>query len=246
MEMQNLDRNWINSDKHIDTRHDNTKLNNTPKGTGEIIMKRFRGGVTVGEFSFIHAYSEEKIKKIVKKVKELDKEFIKMMATDLLQYISNDISIHIPLVSESQSECSSPKILLLHCPSTAFALGMKKADHMAEVLKMIHTLAMQKLFNQPCGLRIDLALHAFCIRRTKRVSQHTKSMHERLVSSQEKYMQVIPFSKTFKRVLRKYDAIYILDDVVTTGSTLAVIREILSVASGSNALGRITSVGYAH
>jgi len=214
MEMQNLNKNWI---------------------------KKNEKGITVGEFHFIHKYSEEKIKKIVKNVKELQKESIKMMASDLLHYIY-----------VWGSSMKIKKILLFHCPSTAFALGMKKRDHMAEVVKAIHdTYTLQDHHGNKedrYKLEIHLALHAFCIKRTARISQHTKGLMARLASAETKFMPVIPFSKTFRRILRSYDAIFILDDVVTTGSTLAILNNMIHAQldlESKNVI-QVMSLGYCH
>jgi hypothetical protein len=69
--------------------------------------------------------------------------------------------------------------------------------------------------------RLDVFLHAIRIKRTYRSAQHDKNRIDRARHIDETFECAIPFPPS---IINTYQCIYIIDDVVTTGSTLHAIK----------------------
>lgn len=124
----------------------------------------------------------------------------------LYQYIVNHIINSFP----------TQKILLVHCPSSTYATGLRPKDQLAELLTYIKRI-------HHTDVHLDVFLHTIRIKRTYRTAQHDKNKYHRINDSRDKFEcgASIPLS-----LLNRYTCICIIDDVVTTGASLHAVKEI--------------------
>ncbi len=168
----------------------------------------------------IHNYQEADIKEIVRKSKNLDPKAMEYIATVIFRAIKADL---YGKTGDRPAEVLS-KTLLMHAPSSSFARGQKRRDHMAIILEKIKDTA---------DLEIDICLHAFIIDVDKRKSQHEKDKAERISDSKTRYKLLFKTplmwdTKFDQNFIHSYDLIYVLDDVQTTGATLQILTSIIS------------------
>lgn len=164
---------------------------------------------------WIANYQDEKVKEIVKKNKNLDKEANIYMANELYTYIVSDMTAN----NYSETRLNT---LLLHAPSSSFARGDKSKDHMTIILEEIKNFAdMQKI------IKIDIFPHFFIIDADKRKSQHQKDRSMRITDSKTRFNTLSKIDQNFMWFIQKYDSVYIIDDVLTTGATLTSLASLL-------------------
>lgn len=172
------------------------------------------------ETLYIHRYAEENIKELVLKAKTCLPTAIRSMAQDLYIYMMNHIYKNKVYSKPEQTDVS---ILILHAPSTSFIVRTKKQDHMAEALSCIADMHIMhnKVYTK---VHIDISPHLFIPTHFETKSQHQKNKEQREMNLWHRFQTLLPLPYTH---LYKYDAIYVIDDVVTTGSTLKSLCTIL-------------------
>lgn len=95
----------------------------------------------------------------------------------------------------------------------------------------------------PLSINVCLDILPHCVRlcRENRSAQHDKNRKERTDTTKNKFELAFPLPTFF---LKKYQSIYIIDDVVTTGSSLNEIKNVLLTKTKFK--GTVTLLAIAH
>lgn len=179
--------------------------------------------------NFIHNYNLPHIKEIIRDSKLLKSTAINHIAQDMYkwilgyttQFVHHQYTDTIPLVF---------KILIIHSPSTTYAEHARKHDQLAlicERIKYYFEYSPATPFQNTQFIQAEVLPHIFLIARAMRSAQHHKNKADRLLSSKNRF-SLVNHSPPFRRLLNTYQMIYIIDDVVTTGSTLNELRSIIT------------------
>ncbi len=176
---------------------------------------------------YIYKYRDERIKKLIIEAKNSKSDALTLIAKII------HASIHMHIQQEPSYDPYFPiidfPILVLHAPSSSFALANKQVDHMAMVLNLLSDI--QSIYDKRyrksslTKVKIDIAPYVFMHSKPPLVSQHHKNRLSRLENTKDRFCIAydIPYY-----LLLQYRYIYIVDDVLTTGSTLQALKQILS------------------
>lgn len=177
---------------------------------------------------YIHKYHEDSTKNNVIDVKNLKSEAVDAMAYKLYLYIKSYL--------QSISSKNKYSILLLHAPSSTFISGKKSKDHMALVLECIHSIfETEKSHLKSSGdnleqiTNLDIATYTFFSVRPSKSAQHQKNKIQRIEGSKNNFAFIYPLPIA---LLQTYTQIYIIDDVLTTGSTLEALVHVIKKMHG--------------
>ncbi|MFM2383594.1 MAG: hypothetical protein RIQ72_166 [Candidatus Parcubacteria bacterium] len=171
---------------------------------------------------YIYKYRNAPTKKLIIEAKNGKPDALTLIAKVI------HASIHIHIQHEPSYDPYFP-ILVLHAPSSSFALANKQVDHMAIALNLLSDIqsAYDKRFRKSSHtkVKIDIAPYVFMHSKPPLVSQHHKNRLSRLENTKDRFCIAydIPYY-----LLSQYRYIYIVDDVLTTGSTLQALKQILS------------------
>lgn len=208
-------------------------------------------------------YKDPTNQELIKNLKLLDKTAINQAALLIIEHIYechiNNIFSSIPDTIHGENpkpnECDSilHSILLLHAPSSAFSKGERKYDQVLEVIKAIDKQSRawrpdldQKQKKAICTLspeiRIAVLPHFFILNHEHRNAQHSSDRQTRLLDAWRKFKIFIKLPLDF---FDKYKTIYIIDDVSTTGHSLAALRQIC-IEKYPSLEGKIKTLALAH
>ena len=136
-------------------------------------------------------------------------ELAGLMADELIAHLTDSLS----------DACFQGPAYLIYCPSSSFAAGKKAWDHMEKL-----SLQIESLIN-PKFPFLYICTNAVQVRSTDE-SQHEGTKGQRLKWSTERY----GLSPAFQAALRPDIRIICIDDIITTGSTLRAVRQLLTDA----------------
>jgi predicted amidophosphoribosyltransferase len=165
---------------------------------------------------FLIKYQEKENKDLLRDIKLLDSKALDRGAELLYRYICID----------------KGRILLLHAPSSAYAKGERKVDQVLEMLKRIGKIDAQ----------IDILPHFFILNYDRRDAQHEADRATRIENARSKFKIFLDVPDFF---IKKYDRIYIIDDVSTTGHTLHALLELMKTSYPAIAE-RVRTLSIAH
>ncbi len=143
---------------------------------------------------FLIKYQDSENKELLRNIKLLEPKALDRGAGLLYRYICMDKGVQ-------------GRILLLHAPSSAYAKGERKVDQVLEMLKRIGKM----------NASIDIFPHFFILNYDKRGSQHEADRATRIENARSKFRIFLDVPEFF---INRYEKIYIIDDVSTTGHTL--------------------------
>ncbi len=174
---------------------------------------------------YLYQYQDNKIKDLILKLKNGDTDTIDHLAQALhgalLNQITVDFSYHTITINHIF-------ILILHAPSSSFGLGKKDRDHMATLSEHIADIAASEKSStkdsDSIKIRIDIAPYSFRHTKPPKIAQHHKDRVSRMDQSIDRFELT---SDIPPLLLDRYSYIYIVDDVVTTGSSLQGLKQVL-------------------
>lgn len=179
----------------------------------------------------INSYKSPETKEIVRKAKNLDNQALSAIAHNFYMVIQNIIKIYTTHAGNHKPNNKNKlNILLLHSPSSSFCRKQKNSDHMSEAIS--HIVEINIFDKNKPKFNLFGHNHAFIIKIDKISSQHNKSRKERIIESKNRFKIVSPYLNQIKysthdNLIPKFDYIFILDDVLTTGSTLYHLSNLL-------------------
>lgn len=172
---------------------------------------------------FLIKYQEKENKELLRNIKLLDPKALDRGAELLYTYICMD---------KGENGYEKERILLLHAPSSAYAKGERKVDQVLEMLKRVGKISS----------KIDIMPHFFILNYDKRNPQHEADRITRIENARSKFKIFLDVPEFF---IKKYDLIYIIDDVSTTGHTLHALANLI-VEKYPEIANRIQTLSIAH
>ncbi len=182
--------------------------------------------------TFLIAYQEEENKKLLRDIKLLDPNSLARGAELIYTYICMDTGI-------DEGPLGGTRNLLLHAPSSAYAKSERNSDQVLDMLKRIGKISARGIEH---GLHIDIMPHFFILNYDKRDAQHEANRALRIENARHKFRI---FLNVPESCLDRYDRIYIIDDVSTTGHTLQALASLLADTYPRLA-GRVRTLAIAH
>ncbi len=190
---------------------------------------------------YLYRYRDEDVKNMILKLKNGDSKTIYQMAQSLYKAILNQITTNNPPSGQSS-------ILLLHVPSSSFGIGKKDKDHIAILLEnlagiTVHeatdfTMSDKSPTKESSSIKVQVDITPYIFRHTNppRTSQHHKDRSSRINQSIDKF----EFASYIPPILlAQYSYIYIVDDVVTTGSSLQALKQLITAYCSKHGLSPI-------
>lgn len=194
---------------------------------------------------YLYRYQDEDVKNIILKLKNGDSKAIYELARSLYEAILNQITAnHLPSGQIS--------VLILHVPSSSFGIGKKDKDHMAILLEYLAGITTEVTADKTTDfapseksptkelgsikVQIDIAPYIFRHTKPPHTSQHHKDRSSRINQSIDKFEFA---SHVPPLLLAQYSYIYIVDDVVTTGSSLQALKRLLTAYCSKHRLSPI-------
>ncbi len=168
----------------------------------------------------LHKYADEDIKLIVRQAKLLNPSAIMKVALSFYEFFCTEYQTKH---QTEQNISAKPRILLLHSPSSTFALRKRKRDHLSLVLEKIKDLS-----NMDKRIEIDICPNAFLIDIDKRDPQHHKNRQGRLHDTGARFKILYKFDENFILSVKRYSCVHIIDDVTTTGATLTTLQNLMN------------------
>ncbi len=168
---------------------------------------------------FLIKYQDPDNKELLRNIKLLDPKALDRGAELLYTYICMDKGLQV-------------RILLLHAPSSAYAKGERKVDQVLEILKRIGKIAPM----------IDIMPNFFILNYDKRDAQHEANREVRIANARSKFRIFLDVPHFF---IKRYDLIYVIDDVSTTGHTLHALANLI-VEKYTDVADRVRTLSIAH
>lgn len=162
------------------------------------------------------AYQDKEAKALIRGIKLLDPPSLDEGARLLYEHLRAAANTHASM--QADTYICMP-ILLLHAPSSAYANGERPIDQVLAMLQRVAALSS--------AMHIDVMPHSFILSYDQRAAQHAADRSARIANARTKFKIL---RKTPEALLLRYDRIYVIDDVSTTGHTLHALLELMKTS----------------